>query len=209
MVQSLPRTSQAACGEQLHFRSKAKIGKENGSCTGGLEAWVMGTTPTRVRPGDSYWQSEGRIGEARKPGPTGDIDDPNATNDVVENDCDDIGSNHGPFSQPEVGLSEIVNGALARSLAQRSFVPATAFGGARPGTVFATGVQGLGYYRGTSGMGSVAGAHVADDGDDRQVRPVVILLVDLLCTETVPRRTRPRRLRVRKRIQGRRVMKAP
>ena len=55
-----------------------------------------------------------------------------------------LGGNHGPFSQPEVGLGEVVNNALARSLEQRSFVPATAFRGARPGTVFTTGDQGLG-----------------------------------------------------------------
>ena len=162
-----------------------------------------------ARPGGSYWQHEGRIGEARIPGPAGDIDDPFANKDGGISDCDDTGSNHGPFSQLEAGLSDIVNVALARSLAQRSFVPATAFGGARPGTVFTTGVQGLGYYRDTSGMGSVAGAQVADAGDDRQARPVVISLADLLCTETVPRRTRPRRLRVRKRIHGRREVKVP
>ena len=97
-----------------------------------------------ARPGGSYWQNEGRIGEARKPGPTGDIDDPFANKDGGGSDCDDTGSNHGPFSQPEAGLGDIVNDALARSLAQRSFVLATAFGGARPGTVFTTGDQGLG-----------------------------------------------------------------
>ena len=94
-----------------------------------------------------YWQVEKRIGEARKPGPPGDIDDPNAAYDIDEHDGDGIGIGHGAVSQPEVELGVIVNEAFTRSLGQRCFVHSVAFKGARPGAVFKMGEQGLLYYR--------------------------------------------------------------
>ena len=90
-----------------------------------------------------------RIGEARKPGPPGDIDDPAPAYDMDESDAADVEGSRGTFSQPEEELSAALNSALARSLEQRVFAPAVAFRGARPGTVYKTGVQGLGYYRDT------------------------------------------------------------
>ena len=86
-----------------------------------------------------YWQVEKRIGEARKPGPPGDIDDPNAAYDIDEHDGDGIGIGHGAVSQPDVGLGVIVNEAFTRSLGQRCFVHSVAFKGARPGAVFKMG----------------------------------------------------------------------
>ena len=56
------------------------------------------TTPAHARLDGPYWLDDRRIGEARKPGPAGDIDDPNATADTDEIDCDGIGGNHGPLA---------------------------------------------------------------------------------------------------------------
>ena len=159
-----------------------------------------------------YWQVEKRIGEARKPGPPGDIDDPNAAYDIDEHDGDGIGIGHGAVSQPDVGLGVIVNEAFTRSLGQRCFVHSVAFKGARPGAVFKMGEQGLGYYRDTRGSDCAAAAQTAAAGGKLKAQPVVITLADLLCLDVegaVPVRTRQRRLRVRSRVQGRRAMKAP
>ena len=102
--------------------------------------------PSRARPipmrcvrRGPYWQVEKRIGEARKPGPPGDIDDPNAAYDIDEHDCDGIGVDHGAVPQPDVGLGVIVNEAFMRSLEQRGFVHSVAFKGARLGAVFKMG----------------------------------------------------------------------
>ena len=142
---------------------------------------------------------ERRIGEARKPGPPGDVDDPNAAFDVDEYDCVDIESSHGLLSQPEVELSVTINSALTRSLEQRSFVPAGAFRGARPGAVFKTGEQGLGYYLDANRGEADTGAPTATGETSGQAPPVIIALADLLCVDievAEPRRTRRRTERV-------------
>ena len=76
--------------------------------------------PSRTRPAPlrclrrgPYWQVEKRIGEARKPGPPVDIDDPNAAYEIDEHDSVGIEFDHGAVSQPDVGLSVIVNEALS------------------------------------------------------------------------------------------------
>ena len=169
-----------------------------------------GTAPVRVQHCSSYWQSEKRIGEARKPGPPGDVDDPNAASDADEFDCVGIESGHGPFSQPEVELSVSVNDALSRSLEQRSFVRASAFRGARPGAVFKTGEHGLGYYIDACSEVGDAGVPIAAAETGQKTPPVVIALSDLLCVDVevaVPRRARRRMLRVRTRARGRRTVK--
>ena len=65
----------------------------------------IGAASVRVQHYSSYLQVAKRIGEARKPGPPGDVDDPNAAFDVDEYDCVEIESTHGLLSQPEVELS--------------------------------------------------------------------------------------------------------
>ena len=62
-----------------------------------------------------YWQVERRIGEARKPGPPGDIDDPCATCEIDEHDRDGMEIDHDAFSQPDVELNVIVNEACTCS----------------------------------------------------------------------------------------------
>ena len=169
-----------------------------------------GTAPVRVQHCSSYWQSEMRIGEARKPGPPGDIDDPNAASDADELGSVGVESGHGPFSQPEVELSVSVNDALSRSLEQRSFVRASAFRGARPGAVFKTGEHGLGYYIDACSEVGDAGVPIAAAETGQKIPPVVIALSDLLCLAVevaLPSRARRRMLRVRTRARGRRAVK--
>ena len=112
------------------------------------------TTPAHLRLDGPYWQDEGRIGEARVPGPTSGIDDPDAASDT--DGCDDIGAqcSYDPFSLSEAGLCGAINGVLARSIEQRSFFPDTTFRNARPGYVFKTGPLGVCYYRDTYRVGA-------------------------------------------------------
>ena len=166
--------------------------------------------PPRVQSYGSYWQLETRIGEARKPGPPGDIDDPTSAYDIDESDVTEAGDNHGMFSQLDEGLNAVLNVALARSLEQRAFVPSVAFRGARPGTMYTTGAQGLGYYRDTPLAERAASSPQTLDGPAASLPPVLIALSDLLCVdvdEAVPRRTRRRLKRIPVRNRGRRIEK--
>ena len=134
-----------------------------------------------------------RIGEARKPGPPGDIDDPAPAYDMDESDAADVEDSHGMFSQPDEELSAALNSALARSLEQRIFTPAVAFRGARPGTVYKSGAQGLECNRDTPLAERPTASPRAFEETDAGPPPVLIALSELLEAdgdEPAPRRTR-------------------
>ena len=104
-----------------------------------------------------------------------------------------------------------MNNALAASLGQRDFLPAAKFLGARQGTVFKTGAQGLGYYRDDIPYVDTDETPRVCGKDAMQSYPVVITLDVLLCidVEAVGRaRRRQRAKRIRKRHRGRRVVKS-
>ena len=116
----------------------------------------------------------------------------------------------GMFSKPDEELSAALNSALARSLEQRIFAPSVAFRGARPGTVYKTGAQGLGYYRDTPMAERAAASPRTFEQTDAGLPPVLIALLDLLCAdvdEAAPRRIRRRLKRIPVRNRGRRVEK--
>ena len=145
-----------------------------------------------------------RIGEADAPGPAGGIDDPAPGYVMDESDLVVVEDSRRIFYQP----GEEHSAALDR--APPAFAPSVAFRGARPGTVYTTGAQGLGYYRDTPLAERAAASPGALEGTAARLPPVVIALSDLLCTdadEAAPRRTRRRQKRRPKRKRGRRSVK--